>query len=75
LFFLQGARLSRAAILNGITCWRLHVPIAATTFVLFPLFYFRLSTHRVTSIRGDEDAHPLVFGRFGPPTQPANCPN
>jgi sodium/bile acid cotransporter 7 len=37
LFFLQGARLSCAAIINAITCWRLHATIATTTFVLFPL--------------------------------------
>jgi len=37
LFFLQGARLSREAIVNGLTHWRLHVFVAATTFVLFPL--------------------------------------
>jgi predicted Na+-dependent transporter len=37
IFFLQGARLSRDAILNGITHWRLHATIATTTFVLFPL--------------------------------------
>jgi sodium/bile acid cotransporter 7 len=37
LFFLQGARLSRDAILRGIMHWRLHVAIGATTFVLFPL--------------------------------------
>jgi sodium/bile acid cotransporter 7 len=37
LFFLQGARLSRDAILRGMTHWRLHVAINATTFVLFPL--------------------------------------
>jgi solute carrier family 10 (sodium/bile acid cotransporter), member 7 len=37
LFFLQGARLSRDAILNGITNWRLHATIAATTFLVFPL--------------------------------------
>jgi sodium/bile acid cotransporter 7 len=37
LFFLQGARLSRDAILQGMTHWRLHATIAATTFVLFPL--------------------------------------
>ena len=43
LFFLQGARLSRAAILNGITCWHLHATIAATTFVLFPLTGLALS--------------------------------
>jgi solute carrier family 10 (sodium/bile acid cotransporter), member 7 len=43
LFFLQGARLSRAAIVDGITCWRLHVTIATTTFVLFPLTGLALS--------------------------------
>jgi solute carrier family 10 (sodium/bile acid cotransporter), member 7 len=37
LFFLQGARLSRAAIVAGATHWRLHVVIAAATFALFPL--------------------------------------
>lgn len=37
LFFLQGARLSRDAILHGLTHWRLHATIATTTFVLFPI--------------------------------------
>ena len=37
LFFLQGARLSRTAILSGMTHWRLHLAIMGTTFVLFPL--------------------------------------
>ena len=37
LFFLQGARLSRDAVLQGMTHWRLHAAIGATTFVLFPL--------------------------------------
>jgi solute carrier family 10 (sodium/bile acid cotransporter), member 7 len=37
LFFLQGARLSRDAIVLGMTRWRLHAAIGATTFVLFPL--------------------------------------
>jgi solute carrier family 10 (sodium/bile acid cotransporter), member 7 len=37
MFFLQGARLSRDAILQGMTHWRLHAVIATTTFVLFPL--------------------------------------
>jgi sodium/bile acid cotransporter 7 len=37
LFFLQGARLSRNAIVQGIMHWRLHATIAATTFLLFPL--------------------------------------
>ncbi|OZI61428.1 bile acid:sodium symporter family protein [Bordetella genomosp. 11] len=37
LFFLHGARLSRDAIVAGITHWRLHGLIFTTTFVLFPL--------------------------------------
>jgi sodium/bile acid cotransporter 7 len=37
LFFLQGARLSREAVMQGMTHWRLHAVIATTTFVLFPL--------------------------------------
>ena len=32
LCFLQGARLSREAVIAGMTNWRLH-----TTFVLFPI--------------------------------------
>jgi sodium/bile acid cotransporter 7 len=37
LFFLQGARLSRPAVLAGILHWRLHLTIFAATFVAFPL--------------------------------------
>lgn len=37
LFFLQGARLSREAVIAGLTNYRLHAAIAATTFLLFPL--------------------------------------
>jgi sodium/bile acid cotransporter 7 len=37
LFFLQGARLSREAVIGGMTNWKLHAAIAGTTFVLFPL--------------------------------------
>lgn len=37
LFFLHGAKLSRAAILEGARAWRLHLAVLATTFVLFPL--------------------------------------
>ena len=43
LFFLQGARLSRDAIVNGMTHWRLHAFIGATTFVLFPLLGLSLA--------------------------------
>jgi solute carrier family 10 (sodium/bile acid cotransporter), member 7 len=37
LFFLQGARLSRDAVLRGIMHWRLHAAINTTTYLLFPL--------------------------------------
>jgi sodium/bile acid cotransporter 7 len=37
LFFLHGARLSREAIVAGITHWRLHSLIFTTTFILFPI--------------------------------------
>jgi len=37
LFFLHGARLPRAAIVQGLTHWRLHLTVFAGTFVLFPL--------------------------------------
>lgn len=37
LFFLQGARLSRAAIVAGALHWRLHLVVFAATFVLFPV--------------------------------------
>jgi sodium/bile acid cotransporter 7 len=38
LFFLQGARLSREAVMSGLTHWRLHVLIACCTFIVFPAF-------------------------------------
>jgi sodium/bile acid cotransporter 7 len=38
LFFLHGARLSRAAILAGVLHWRLHFLVFTATFVLFPIF-------------------------------------
>ena len=50
LFFLQGARLSRAAILDGITCWRLHATVAMTTFVLFPLIGLTLNAAFPTTL-------------------------
>ena len=37
LFFLHGAKLSRDAVLAGVTHWRLHLVIVAATFALFPL--------------------------------------
>jgi len=37
LFFLHGAKLSREAAWAGLTHWRLHLTVLASTFVLFPL--------------------------------------
>lgn len=37
LFFLHGLRLSREAVVNGLSHWRLHLTILAITFALFPL--------------------------------------
>lgn len=38
LFFLHGARLSRSAVLAGLTRWPLHLAILSSSFVLFPLY-------------------------------------
>ncbi len=37
LFFLHGARLTRAAALAGAVHWRLHLAVLGATFLLFPL--------------------------------------
>ena len=37
LFFLHGAKLSRAAIWGGAKAWKLHAATLGTTFLLFPL--------------------------------------
>ncbi|KQW36002.1 bile acid:sodium symporter family protein [Rhizobacter sp. Root404] len=37
LFFMHGAKLSREAIVAGITHWRLHLLVFACTFVMFPV--------------------------------------
>jgi solute carrier family 10 (sodium/bile acid cotransporter), member 7 len=37
LFFLHGAKLSREAVVQGLTNWRLHLTVLASTFVLFPI--------------------------------------
>jgi sodium/bile acid cotransporter 7 len=43
LFFLQGARLSRATVVAGMLHWQLHLIILAATFVIFPLLGLALS--------------------------------
>jgi sodium/bile acid cotransporter 7 len=37
LFFLNGAKLSRQAIIAGIGHWRMHLIVLSSTFVLFPI--------------------------------------
>ena len=37
LFFLHGARLSPRTVIKGMTHWRLHLAVFASTFVLFPI--------------------------------------
>lgn len=43
VFFLHGAKLSREAVIAGITHWRLHLLILASTFILFPVLTFGLA--------------------------------
>lgn len=43
LFFLHGAKLSRAAILGGAAAWRLHLATLGTSFVLFPILGLMLA--------------------------------
>ncbi|WP_115718237.1 bile acid:sodium symporter family protein [Gallaecimonas mangrovi] len=37
LFFMHGAKLSRQAIIDGASHWRLHAVVMLSTFVLFPV--------------------------------------
>jgi sodium/bile acid cotransporter 7 len=57
LFFLQGARLSRAAVLAGILHWRLHLMIFTATFIVFPLLGLALQP-----VSGTLVAPPLYVG-------------
>lgn len=38
LFFLHGAKLSRDAVIEGATHWRLHLVMLASTFAVFPMY-------------------------------------
>lgn len=42
LFFLHGAKLSRAAVVAGAAHWRLHALVFSCTFILFPLLGWAL---------------------------------
>jgi sodium/bile acid cotransporter 7 len=51
LFFLQGARLSRATVVAGMLHWQLHLIILAATFVIFPLLGLALSPCRAAGAK------------------------
>jgi solute carrier family 10 (sodium/bile acid cotransporter), member 7 len=57
LFLLQGARLSRAAIIAGAFHWRLHLVVFAATFVLFPIVGLALRP-----LSGNVLTQPLYLG-------------
>ncbi len=51
LFFMHGAKLSRAAVIAGMTHWRLHLVILTFTFAVFPLLGLLLKpvlSHMIT---------------------------
>src|SRR5215470_17663980 len=60
LFFMHGAKLSRAAIIAGLTHWRLHLLVFLCTFALFPLLGLALLPLAKASV-GDQLATGLLF--------------
>lgn len=53
LFFLHGAKLSREAVIAGITHWRLHLLVLLSTFVLFPMLGLLLKPFALRVITPD----------------------
>ena len=43
VFFLHGAKLSREAVIKGVTHWRLHLLVLTATFILFPVLTLGLA--------------------------------
>ena len=43
VFFLHGARLSREAVIGGLTHWRLHLVVILSTFGLYPVLCMGLA--------------------------------
>src|SRR3569623_1330463 len=50
LFFLHGAKLSRVAVIAGMTHWRLHLVVMLCTFALFPVLGLLLKPALLTGI-------------------------
>lgn len=65
IFFLNGAKLSRAAIVAGATHWRLHLVVLAITFVMFPAIGIALAA---LPFLDGELADGLVFMAITPST-------
>jgi len=53
LFFLHGAKLSREAVIAGLTHWRLHLVVMLCTFALFPVLGLVLKPALLTVITPD----------------------
>jgi sodium/bile acid cotransporter 7 len=53
LFFLHGAKLSKEAVISGLTHWRLHLLVLASTFVGFPLLGLLLKPLALTLLTPD----------------------
>jgi sodium/bile acid cotransporter 7 len=60
LFFLHGAKLSREALLGGLSAFRVHLAILAATFVMFPLMALALEPLASRSL-GPELAAGILF--------------
>lgn len=60
LFFLYGARLSREAVVAGLTHWRLQGLVFLSTFVLFPILGLGMSAAARPWL-GDDMARGLIF--------------
>jgi solute carrier family 10 (sodium/bile acid cotransporter), member 7 len=65
LFCLQGARLSRGAVLAGALHWRLDLVVFTATFVLFPIVGLLLRLLSGTLLTA-----PLYLGLLFPRTLP-----
>ncbi len=60
LFFLYGARLSRVAVVAGLTHWRLQLAVFCFTFLLFPLLGLVVET-ATRPLLGPTVASGIVF--------------
>jgi sodium/bile acid cotransporter 7 len=53
LFFLHGARMSRQAVVAGLTHWRLQLLVLGSTFVMFPLIGLAMKPLALTLLTPD----------------------